>query len=182
MIRFAGLFLLLLVGCSYHAGSGPIVSNYATVSIPYAEGDRDGSFTSQLVERFCSASPLSYLSSGGNLLLKVNLKDSRVESVGFRYAINESDERVKTIVSSEDRLSMLAEVSLIDSATCQTLLGPLYFTASVDYDFQPESSDVDLTQFSLGQVDFRGAARDAAHVPLYDQLAKKIVNYINAAW
>lgn len=170
------------VSCDYHMGTGAVVERYATVSIPYIEGDVDGTLQSILAKEIASTTQLRYLSYGGNLLLKVKLLEKKADPVGFRYAINTDGSMVDTLVATEDRLSVLVEVSLVESATCCQVVGPQLFSTSVDYDFQPDSSNSDLVQFSLGQVDFRGAAKDAALRPLYDKLAKQIADYITSAW
>lgn len=182
------LVLCLIVGaslsscCGYQAGSGALVENYATFSIPFAEGDFDGSFTTELARHISQRTGLRYASCGGNLTVHVKLADKKAQSIGFCYGTNSDGDRIDTLVSCEDRLSILAEVWVDDEAQGCTVLGPLYMTASVDYDYEPDTSNVDVVQFSLGQLDFRNGAREAAHRPLYADLSSKIADTISANW
>lgn len=119
------------------------------------------------------------------------MHDCMHESIGYRYETSQTGEIGKRLVASEDRAHLSTEITLLDAQTNRVVLGPVCLQTSLDYDYIPETSAQifglpaqaqTLTRFSLGQLDFRDAAGDAAKTPLYRKMAKQIIDYISETW
>lgn len=180
---FLLLSLLVLTGCGYRFGRGELIERYATVCIPYAEGDTQGNFTTILIRKMATNGALAYSSYGSDLILRVCLLEPDDTNIGFEYAPNDEEtEDSKILVSNEARLTLTARISLIERATGNCILGPLNLSSWIDYDFEPDLSNVDSHAFALGQLEMHNLAQDAAFHPLYHLLAEKIVDYVNNSW
>lgn len=179
----AACLLFLLSACGYHLGQGGQLSAYRTVSIPYVKGDWDGSFTSCLVKEVSQSGTLTYVYSGGALVLQVALVDFQEDNVGFRYDHHKKhDDQKKAIIPSETRITTVAEVSVIEAASGKVIQGPALVSAYVDFDHDYNTSPNGINIFSLGQLTDYDEAEDAAQRPLHVQLARKIVDYLNNNW
>lgn len=176
------LALSTLASCGYQMGSSALFHRYRTITIPYVWGDPYGQFSSELVKQVASRGCLRYVQSCGEIALNVNLFEKIRTPVGFRYEQNDAGSLGKRLVASEDRLVLEASVQLVDTHTGQVIRGPLCFSAFVDYDFEPESTPQNLTEFSLGQVDYRDAGEAVAKIALYRKLAIQIADYLNQAF
>ena len=183
MIRALILLLLgLCTSCGYRFGRGEILERYSTVCVPYVEGDDQGVFTTTLIRTLTSRGSLTYSSYGSDLLLKVCLFAPSDVNIGFAYAPKRGGEFTHIVVSNEARLTLNARVTLMDRRTGACILGPLQIATSIDYDFEPDLSDLNANAFSLGQLEMHNLAQDAAYPPLYNLLAEKIVDYVSCAW
>lgn len=176
------LALLLFSGCGWHTGEGDLIRGYSTVSVPFAEGDWRGAFTRALIEKIATETALNVVNCGGDLQVNVILKRTDEEDVGFRYDRTLKGERIDYIIPAETRLIVMAEVTVTETATGCSLLGPLLFKASYDFDHEYYSSQNAVNIFSLGQLTDYDEAYDAALKPLYEKLAKKIADYLQNAW
>lgn len=179
-----------MLGCGYRMGSGGLINDYQTISIPYMECDQDGVFTTTLIHHLTVTTPLRYASCGGDLCLKTRLICPKEENIGFRYDIKdkkEKDRKERTVLApwlipTEARLWVSAELELVDSATCERLIGPLIVSVYIEFDHEYYLSRHGVNVFSLGQVTDIREATDAAQIPLAEALAKKIVDTIHYAW
>ncbi len=184
-MRFCLLCLIMvtLTACGYRWGRGEILERYSTVCVPYAAGDEKGLFTAALVRAVTTRGSLRYASSGADLTLKVCLFAPDDFNIGFIYAPDRNDGGTsKVTTANEARLTMKAQVSLIDRRSGTCLFGPLEIWASLDYDFESDLGNVNDNSFSLGQFEMHNMAQDAAFPPLYKLLAEKIVDYVNNCW
>jgi len=182
---------MFLVSCGYRPGLGDAQYCRSSITVPYVCGDRDGTFTAELIRELVGSGAYRYQDCSGDLILKARIMDRTDESIGFRYETDQFGNVGKRLVASEDRAVLIAEISLVDGKTLSNLLGPVCIRAAVDYDFAPETSaeafgfplpTQTITRFSLGQLDFREAAAETVRTPLYRQLAKEIVDYISESW
>lgn len=184
MLRIV-LFLLLsvmLTSCGYRLGPASALDTNRSIMVPYVKGDLDGTFTQELIREVCRTTELRYSSCGGDMILCASLIDRREEPIGYRYERNYEDQVGKRLVTSEERVTLTAEVKIIDARTQKVVVGPYCISERINYDFAPETSPQNETRPSLGQLDFRPAALNAARVPLHRSLAKKIVDFlINAS-
>lgn len=177
------LIVVTLTACGYRWGRGEILERYSTVCVPYAAGDEKGLFTAALVRAITTRGSLRYSSSGADLTLKVCLFAPDDTNIGFIYAPDRKDGGIsKVITANEARLTMKAQVSLIDRRSGACLLGPLEICSYLDYDFESDLDNVNDNRFSLGQFEMHNMAQDAAFHPLYTLLAEKIVDYVNNCW
>jgi hypothetical protein len=177
------LFLFMTAGCGYRLGRGEIIEQYSSVCIPYVEGDTDGNLTTALIRQMTTKGVLAYRNVGADLLLQVCLLEPVDENIDFAYAPREMDgKKVKILVSNEARLTLTARISLIDRFTGECVLGPMNLSSWIDFDFEPDLSNIGFHAFALGQLEMHNLAQDAAFHPLYALLAEKIVDYVNHSW
>lgn len=182
MKYFLWLILLLGSSCGWRMGEGNLVENYSTISVPFAERDRQGFLTQYVIQELVERSPLRYTNQGGDLNLVVKLCTVDTENVGFRYDRKKNGELIDYIIPTETRLKAVAEVTLVDPCQNTPLLGPLLIEAWVDFDHDWYSTFGAVNIFSLGQLNDYDEAYDAALKPLYCRLARKIVDYVIYAW
>ena len=185
MKKSFSLFLLTyltLVSCGYHSGQGSIPDLYQTISIPYVQGDVEGDLTAALVKQFSLSGGLQYSQRSGELILKVKVVDLREENIGFRYDREKDGELDHTIIPTEMRMTIFAEFVVCDSYSGEQILGPIIISASKDFDHDYYTSRDGVNIFSLGQLTDVDDAKDGIQEPLHQELAKKIVEYVNEAW
>lgn len=176
------LCLLLLAGCQYRVGQGSLPARYSTITIPYAGGDEDGHLTSTLIKKINESGAFVYCRNGGELVLTVNLLKVRDKNIGFRYDRKKDGQRAKTIIPTETRRTVTAEVAIVEACSSQTVLGPVVLSAFVDFDHDYYTSRDAINIFSLGQLVDIDSAYDAAKTPLYDKLAEKVTDYVINCW
>ena len=175
---------LFLSSCGYHLGQGGegLPSRYTTISVPYVIGDQNGMLTATIIKEIVQSGSFEYRSYGGSLILKVLEIDLSQENIGFRYDRKKRGKLTKDTIPTEARFTSVVEVSVIDAASCQILLGPVRLSASIDYDHDYYSSRDGVNIFSLGQLSDLEEAHDAVKTPLNKAIAQKIVSYISQSW
>ena len=178
---------LILAGCGYRMGYGSIRDRYSTVSVPYVVGDQNGDLTAALIHELGTRGGFRYCCNGGELIVSATLIEVCDEDIGFRYDRNKEDKPTRCVIPTETRATAKAELMVKKRADDACILGPVIIVASVDFDHDYYSSHngvnaVNIFSFSLGQVTDVQAAKDVARSPLYRCLARKIVDYISAAW
>lgn len=173
----------LLSACGYQMGQDEgLPSRFATISVPYAEGDQDGTLTSAIIKEIVRSGAFEYQYCGGGLILHVRQLDLNEDNIGFRYDRRKRGTLTKDIIPTETRITAFVEVSVTEAASCKTLLGPVRLSASVDYDHDYYSSRDGVNIFSLGQLSDLDAAYDAVQIPLNRLIAEKIVDYLIESW
>lgn len=173
------LFLLfILSGCGYQftAYSQPYRSK--TISVPYAIGDQDGSFTNSLIYALTTGG-YTYVKCGGELSVFVDLVDFRTENIGYRYDREKDGSLTRTLIPEETRLIGIARVSLIDCESGCLVVPAFEVNASVEFDHEYYTTRDGVNTFSLGQLTDYDAARTTAYHPLNKKLAQRIVEYIS---
>jgi hypothetical protein len=184
--RFLNAILVLLLFClctscaGYYWGHGSTVSKYQTISVPYVEGDWDGTATSAIIQQISQSGILTYKKSGADLILKVKIIDYSDENIGFRYDRKKDGRLSSRIIPDETRVWVLVELTILDAGCGSAFLGPVQIYADVEFDHDYYDSRNGVNVFSLGQLTDIDAARDAAQRPLNRCLAQKIVDYIAA--
>ena len=172
------MICLALTSCGWRMAPSCSSDKHLTLSIPYVEGDPSGSLTAALSEQVEKRSGFSYVSGEGDLTLKVRLTDSKTDNIGFRHDPSKKLDGRQKLLPNESRKRILAEVSVINSATGQLLLGPLCVKASVDYDHQHYALDNSINIFSLGQLTDMDTCRDGLVIPAHRALAKEITDIL----
>ena len=167
-----------LAGCGYQFGQGALSRRYTTLSVPYAEGDEDGCLTTEVVRELSRTGAFRYVSTGGDLILRIKLIRQCDANVDFRYDRNNKGKRRKSIIPTATRLTATAEISLIDAATGKTITGPTRILANTEFDHTYYATRDEVNVFSLGQLTDIDAAREAAQHPLDRSLAEKIADYV----
>lgn len=173
---------LCLTGCQYQFGHGELSQRYATLSIPYAEGDLKGDLTAEVIKKLSSSGSFRYVNCGGDLILKIKVIDFSEENIGFRYDRNKEGKLKKNIVPTETRAVVIAEVSLIDGGTGKIVRGPDRISAEAEFDHTYYTTRDEINIFSLGQLSDVYVARDAAKIPLNRALAERIADYVINSW
>jgi hypothetical protein len=181
---FALIVSIILFSCSgYHFNDDTgLAARYASISVPYVNGDLDGSLTAAIVNEFVQAGMFEYRAVGGNLILRANLLDYQDDNVGFRYDRKKDGERRKAIIPTETRRNIYVEVTVEDAASKSVVLGPAQLSASVVFDHDYEYARDEVNVFSLGQLSDFNQAVDAAQAPLNQILARKIVDFVTYSW
>lgn len=102
------------------------------------------------------------------------------ENTGFTYAPSKVNDKTPRhfIVSNEGRLSLSAQVQLIDKHSGQILIDEYITRKSVTFDFQPDLGVVNAHQFALGQFEMHNEAIKSAQRVLYARLAETIVQQV----
>lgn len=172
----------LVSSCGYRFGYGGLSENYSTISVPYVEGDFDGSLTGAIISEIAKSGSFEYLRNGGALILQIKMIDLSDENIGFRYDRKKKGELTKSVIPTETRIKALIELIVLDAASGCVLLGPARLSAYIDFDHDYYSSRNGINIFSLGQLSDIDAAYDAVRKPLYYALARKIVEFVNDSW
>jgi hypothetical protein len=165
--------LAIMTGCAGWHVANSVTSDRSTISIPYAQGDSTGEFTSRLIE-FVNRQPGFQVDDSGRYLLIVSLLDHKEQKIGYRYDPLKLDKGRKKIIPNENRGKELAEVALVDRFTNKTVGGPAFILGSADYDHQENTIDRNTNKLSLGQLSDIDAEHDVVSNPLYRDLAQKI--------
>lgn len=184
-LTFASLFLLafLCSGCGYQFGTaGDLPSTYHTISVPYVQGDFDGSLTAAVIRRIGTNGCMEYRQSGGALLLQAKIIEISDENIDFRYDRHKNGSIKHTIIPTETRLFETVEVAIIDAGSGCVLRGPVRITGYVEFDHDFYKSRNGINIFSLGQLTDYDAAEDAAHRPLNEVMARKIADFVCDSW
>jgi hypothetical protein len=176
--------LLLLTSCGYQFGEGELTRNYATISVPFAKGDQQGALTRAVINELATESSLIYVNEGADLELLMAFKEVDETDIGFRYdntKDNDKNHRVRYTIPDETRLTGYLEINLIDRGQGKVIFGPVLLRATYDFDHGYYASQGGLNRRSLGQVSDYDEAYDAALIPLYQNLARKVVDYLKSA-
>lgn len=176
------VFFMAFSSCGYRIEEGGIASRYSTVTVPYAEGDFDGSFTDELIRQISIGGVFQYQRYGADLILKVRLMDFSDQNIGYRYYRNKEDKLTHETIPVETRLFLTAEVSLLDGSSGLVIQGPYRIQATTDFDHDYYSTKDAINVFSLGQLTDYDEALDAAQKPLHYHLAKKIRDFLADSW
>ena len=159
-----------------------------TVSIDYIPGDTLGVFTDELIHAIASSGRYIYQREGGDITLQVAITVNAHERIGYNYdRKGKIGKLLKNLVGVEGRSTISAQMIALDSCTGTLIVGPGVVSFHADYDYADYNSIKDLSTinaqgvrqssiaFSLGQLDtIEGAQADVA-IPIYRQLAQKIV-------
>lgn len=171
-------FFFFLVSCGYYFSPAGALSSYKTISIPYVKNDIDGRMTAALIKVISAESGLQYEKCAGDLTLLVEMLEFENENIGYRFDRKDNGKLRHSIIPTETRLIVVAQVTLIDNATSERLAGPAKLTATVDFDHDYEKTRNGINVFSLGQLTDYDEAYDAAFQPLYRVLSQKIADFI----
>lgn len=177
------LCIFLFTGCGYRCGQEDgLPANYPTISVPYVEGDIDGSLTAAVIKAICRSGAFEYRTCNGALTLNVIQLDVDEDNIGFRYDRRKRGQLTDDVIPTEARITSLVEVSVTEAVSGRVVLGPVRLSASVDYDHDFYSSRNGVNIFSLGQLSDLEEAYDAVQAPLHYALAQKIVDYVTQSW
>ena len=181
----------LLTSCGYLAGKGDI-SSPISMNVPYVKGDKDGMLTAELICNVSSTGCFSYEKTS-HRILRVDITDLGNEQIGYRRDRHRDGSIKKNVKATEGREKIAVNVSIYDENKGEVIWGPFSFQSDVDYDYVDQDSLQDLSfidsggnrqtvlAFSLGQLESIESAKDAALLPLYRSLAKKIAEALTGS-
>lgn len=189
------LLLLSLSSCGYRWQPEYPLEQRPSLSVSFVPGDKDGSFIHEIASALSISGLVDVCHRGGEYRLEVSIVGADAETIGYRFNPQKVSGEVSTnLVATEGRRSMTIEATLYEGTSDRIAYGPYRITEKADYDFLDGDSLEDLTfqsragvlttvlPFSLGQLEPREAAVDAATRPLYARLARKIVDALSAEW
>ena len=174
------LVFCTLISCGYHFHS----IDKSTIEVPYVEGDFDGRFTSLIVKTL-SSKGFSCVNTDGNKRLLVKILDKQESQIGYMHDRNDDGSIRRNILPTECRETMKVEC-ILETGDGKEIFGPFTVTSDSDLDFIEQKSPRELSfvdisgvrqrvlNFSLGQLEARENAKEAAADPLYKSLAEKI--------
>ena len=182
-------FLVLLSGCGYRWQPECPSQARPTVSVPFVQGDEEGTLTSAIVRTLTALGIADVFSHAGDLRLQIAIVDTKNQPVGYRLDKQKiSGEIKKNIVACEGRKTITVEATLFEGNSDCVIKGPYTISEDADYDYVDGDSIQDLAfvntsgvltpalPFSLGQLESVESAQEAAHRPLYERLARKIAD------
>lgn len=171
--RMCIILALLTTSCSgWRLAEEMQTNNLKTISIPFISGDGSGALTQELANAFERQSTLKYVYNKSDYIIQVTILDKKNRNIGFHAKSSTS------VVPWETRKTVLAEVSLIDTTSGKTIIGPSYIESSVVFDHQNYSLNNEINVSSLGQLNDIDTASDVVYIPFYRTLADKIVGYV----
>ena len=173
--KFLIALLLFLSGCGYHLENQSIKKS---IEVPFICGDPSGEFTTKLIYLLNSSGCYRTGGASSRYCLSVSIIGSKDQNVGFKYDRNNEGRLLTTLIPSESRWSILAEVNLVDKSTGKIVLGPARVSASYDFDHDWYSTMDGINIFSLGQITDYADAKDQVQTPLYHKLAQKITDLL----
>jgi hypothetical protein len=186
--------LLLLSSCGYRSEGSESELGMVTISVPYIKGDPEGRLAKEIVRSLSSSGQFDCVQLGGALTLDVAIVAEGDERIGYRFDRDPTSGALRdNIVGTENRISLSASVSLVDTVANQVSLGPQIVKVYAEYDYVDSNSIRDLTfftpqgtpekvlDFSLGQLDSVEGAHDDSLAVLYRHLAQKIVDGVIAS-
>lgn len=176
------LILLVLTGCQYKFGHNELSERFATIEIPYIEGDEKGELTAELIRRLCYSGAFRYQDHDADLILIARIFEMDDENIGFSYDRKKDGKLKQYIVPTETRIRASVEFSLINRATGEAIIPSTTITDSVDFDHEYYSSRHEINIYSLGQLTDIDGAFEGAMTPLNRRLAERIEDYILNRW
>lgn len=183
---------LMMTACGYQWQPDFPEGLRPTVSIPFVQGDEDGTFTAEVIQAM-STSGIADVRSQGEYTLRISIVGEGTEQIGYRTDPQKVDGKVrKNLLACEARRSMTIDATLYLKE--KMIRGPYRLSACAEYDYVDGDSIQDLTfvnstgavvtvlPFSLGQLESAESASWAATQPLYRKLAQKVVDTISSEW
>jgi len=178
---------VFVTACGYRCGSESCsgfedqgVEERPTIEIPYVKGDLDGSLTGAIIKYVTRSGAYEYRSNTASYVLNVCNLEIDETDIGFRYDRKKHGKLTRDTIPIEERITATAEVSVVQTASGVVILGPEIITVSVDYDHDYYFSRDKVNVFSLGQLTDLEEAYDAVQVPLHNELAKAIAEFLSS--
>lgn len=184
---------MLLTSCGYQWSNETTLASKPSIYIPYIEGDEEGTLTSEVIAKIASSGIARIAKREAEYRLEVQMLSQQSDPIGWRRDPQKIKSKVrKNLTGCEERRSLEVEVAIFQGE--YLYYGPIKLACWVDYDYVDGDSFPDLTfvnqhgvltvvlPFSLGQLESIESAQEAATIPLYRQLAQKIVDAISPAW
>ncbi|MCH9616970.1 MAG: hypothetical protein SP4CHLAM5_05570 [Chlamydiia bacterium] len=192
MKPFFALTTLALLFSSCRYGAATLNINGDTIvetSIPVIKKDPEGFLRNYLAREMASSRSLYYKDTGAKYSLKVSIEQDTNSKITFLWDRDPvTNENLKVFYPSEGMREVVVKVELVEEESGDAVIEPFFISASADYDFvNPTVPDTvqfldalggeeSVLQYSLGQLDSEEGAKDTSYNPVYQRLAKKIVN------
>lgn len=180
------LMVVVLGGCGYQAARLPNGSQ--SLAIPFVRGDRAGQLTAAL--SLAALQEGFSLDRGASMVLDVEVGPFDSVDIGRLYERCNNGALTQIAIPNEGRLSATARLWLRDRSG-RVLAGPFDITDNIQYDFQSDLSQTTafvsngqahpLLRYGRGQLDFYGAAQDAASRRLEKKLSRRMMELVRSA-
>lgn len=184
---FRSLLCIFLISCGYQWQKEPPLC----LSVPYVEGDGDGSLTQEIIRSLTISGKAIVNQHNAPYRLETKIIRSDNSVIGYRRDRQEiNGKSQKNLIASESRNRIAIEALIRNLSTNQIHSGPFQIESYVDYDYIDQDSIYDLTfvnpegqvtailPFSLGQLQAIDMAREASMRPLEVLLAKKLIDLL----
>lgn len=190
--NFFVFFLILCQGCGYRWEPTPFLDKTVSISVPFIRGDSDGSLTQALVYALVSSGLAQVTHRNPDYVLKVNITGLDHRVIGYRRDSQKNNGKIqKNLVPSEGRKIIRVDAVLYKGESSVNILsGPFSIEMDVDYDhldgdsiqelvfIDPSGVQQTVLPFSLGQLEPKESAQEAAGRLLYRRVAAKIVETV----
>lgn len=184
------LLALACTSCRYQAASLNINGDAVVeTSIAVIKKDPQGYLRNYLAREMATTGSLYYKDTNAKYTLKVSIEEDTNSKITFLWDRNPvTNENLKVFYPSEGMHEVVAKIELVDTQTGDAVIEPFFLNASADYDFVNPTvrnsvqfrdalgGEESILQYSLGQLDSEEGAKEASYNPVYQRLAKKIVN------
>ncbi|MCK4934170.1 MAG: hypothetical protein KAR79_01145 [Simkaniaceae bacterium] len=160
-----------------------------SISIPFVKGDLNGKLTEAIIHQITLSGDYRYVADGGDYVLEVDMISDRNEQIGYQYDRHPTSQKLfNRLRPSEGRKEITVGLRLLNTQTNELTLPYTIISASEAFDFVDSDSIHDVAfinkkgvresvlNFSLGQLDSKEGASDAASTPLYNKIGRKIAN------
>lgn len=184
MRSFAPLIPLFIASsCGYHIQQ---TKEPLTVTVPYISGDKDGRLTQYLISSLSETGVFRYQNQDARYEIVGKIISRGSSTLGYEYRKKNNDSQIqRRLVPDEGRTTIAVEIELKDKLTKKTVLGPVTYEASSDYDFVNSESFSEVAFFlnqqlttsldySLGQLDSKEGASLSSVDPCFRSLAQKV--------
>ncbi len=183
------LVVVFLSSCGY-SPPHDLTSESIAIHVPYVIGDSQGQFTDKLIRALCVSGQFDVVEERlADFVLRASIVSNEQASIGYmRHREDTTGKVKKNLITTESRRTLGTEVTLLRGHSEEVVFGPYLVKSSTEYDYVDSDSIHDLTfinsqgkrekviTFSLGQLDSIEGAQDDALFPLYESLARKVVD------
>lgn len=179
------LFGLVFLGsCHYSCPPKTPVS----VSFPFVEGDTSGQLTQELVHAFYENPWFQYKNQAGDIQLHLKIISLNTEITGYRKDSLKGEKKYLRPIEGKSRVGI--EVKAFSMGCTEPLFPPFQVVSEIDFDYVDGNASSDLSfvdlegkketvlRFSLGQLEPKDSAEEACLLPLYHDLAQKMVQQL----
>lgn len=195
-MKIVNIFFVLLFFCFSSCGykfERSSSSDVVSVNIPIVKGDQKGILTNLIIQKLSQTCVLKYNNShNSDYILDAEVLSISNSKIGYKRERDGEGTLKKNVRATEGRQAAEVKITLLDAITKKTVFGPIIVNSDVDYDYVDDDSLDDLSfinlagqrqtvlSFSLGQLESKDSAQEAAIKPLFNKLADKIAIIIAA--
>lgn len=162
-------------------------TNKPTLYIPYITHDIQGGLLSVLAKKIVISNffDLQTREKDADFILQIYVIQVGDSTVGYGQYLNPNRER-NQFIENENRYRCDIEVSLYDQNKKKLVLSPARLRADQNYDYIVDGfhmgNELNIVDFSMGQLDSAEGSYDYAVSKAYEKLADKIIIWLMTAF